>query len=64
MVCLEKHKLFVEDDWFCSFVQVTPPGAEYSQTFPCYRWLVGDVKVEIRDGTGQSFTGEGIFLSP
>ncbi|XP_053358221.1 polyunsaturated fatty acid lipoxygenase ALOX12-like [Clarias gariepinus] len=39
--------------WFCSYVQVTPPGRETIQTFPCYHWLVGDDKVEICDGTAK-----------
>ncbi|KAF5895019.1 arachidonate 12-lipoxygenase, 12S-type-like isoform X2, partial [Clarias magur] len=47
---MEKWKLLeMEDSWFCSYVKVTSRGE--TQTFPCYRWLVGNDKVEIRDGT-------------
>lgn len=54
LVRLEKQKYFVEDNWFCKYVKVTPPGGEKTQTFPCYCWLVGDIIVEVREGTGQS----------
>ncbi|KAI5104295.1 arachidonate 15-lipoxygenase [Silurus meridionalis] len=50
LVRLEKQKYFVEDNWFCDYVKVTSPGGEVTQTFPCYCWLVGNIKVEVRDG--------------
>lgn len=53
MVRLEKQKYWVEDNWFCRYVKVEPPGETNVLTFPCYRWLVGDMKMEIREGTGR-----------
>lgn len=53
MVRLEKQKFWVEDNWFCRYVKVEPPGGDSELIFPCYRWLIGDVKVEIREGTGR-----------
>ncbi|XP_026791831.3 polyunsaturated fatty acid lipoxygenase ALOX12 [Pangasianodon hypophthalmus] len=58
LVRLEKQKYFVEDHWFCSYVKVTPPEGENTQTFPCYRWLVGDIKIEVRDGTAKKLCDE------
>ncbi|XP_034159451.2 arachidonate 12-lipoxygenase, 12S-type [Pangasianodon hypophthalmus] len=58
LVRLEKQKYFVEDNWFCSYVKVTPPEGENTQTFPCYRWLVGDIKIEVRDGTAKKLCDE------
>uniref|UniRef100_A0A665V865 Arachidonate 12-lipoxygenase n=1 Tax=Echeneis naucrates TaxID=173247 RepID=A0A665V865_ECHNA len=52
LVRLEKQRYWVEDNWFCRYVTVELPG-EDKVTFPCYRWLVGDVKVEIRAGMGK-----------
>ena len=52
LVRLEKQKYWVEDNWFCCYVKVEPPGGD-KVTFPCYRWLTGDMKVEIRQGTGR-----------
>uniref|UniRef100_A0AAR2L3G5 Arachidonate 12-lipoxygenase n=1 Tax=Pygocentrus nattereri TaxID=42514 RepID=A0AAR2L3G5_PYGNA len=51
LVRLEKQRYWVEDNWFCRYVLVTPTGGGDTQTFPCYCWLVGDVKVEVREGT-------------
>uniref|UniRef100_A0A4W6DK69 Arachidonate 12-lipoxygenase n=1 Tax=Lates calcarifer TaxID=8187 RepID=A0A4W6DK69_LATCA len=53
LVRLEKQRYWVEDNWFCRYVTVEPPGG-HKMTFPCYRWLVGDVKVEIREGTAKT----------
>lgn len=53
MVRLEKQKYWVEDNWFCRYVKVEPPGGRRELNFPCYRWLIGDVKVELREGTGR-----------
>uniref|UniRef100_A0AAY4BZP5 Uncharacterized protein n=1 Tax=Denticeps clupeoides TaxID=299321 RepID=A0AAY4BZP5_9TELE len=52
LVKLEKQRYWVEDNWFCRYVVVEPPGAGGVLTFPCYRWLVGNVKLEIREGAG------------
>lgn len=56
LVRLEKQRYWVEDNWFCLYVTVEPPGGGQVLTFPCYRWLIGDIKVEIREGTGRSLT--------
>uniref|UniRef100_A0A673BBI8 Arachidonate 5-lipoxygenase-like n=1 Tax=Sphaeramia orbicularis TaxID=375764 RepID=A0A673BBI8_9TELE len=54
LVRLEKQKYWVEDNWFCRYVMVEPPGGGKVLTFPCYRWLIGDTKVEIREGTAKT----------
>ncbi|KAF5905379.1 arachidonate 12-lipoxygenase, 12S-type-like, partial [Clarias magur] len=54
LVRLEMKKseiLKSEDNWFCRYARVTPLGGERTQTFPCYRWLLENDKLEIRDGT-------------
>lgn len=53
LVRLEKQRYFIEDNWFCRYVVVEPPDGGETLTFPCYRWLVGDVKVELREGTAK-----------
>ncbi|KAM3850467.1 arachidonate 12-lipoxygenase, 12S-type, partial [Diretmus argenteus] len=53
LVRLEKQRYWVEDNWFCQYVIVEPPGGGRELTFPCYRWLIGDVKVELREGTAK-----------
>ncbi|MED6249919.1 hypothetical protein ATANTOWER_021703, partial [Ataeniobius toweri] len=52
LVRLEKEKYFIEDNWFCRYVTVEPPDGK-KLTFPCYRWLIGNAKVEIREGTAK-----------
>ncbi|KAM6959813.1 arachidonate 12-lipoxygenase, 12S-type isoform 2-T2 [Tautogolabrus adspersus] len=54
LVRLEKQRYWVEDNWFCRYVTVEPPGGDKPLTFPCYRWLIGDVKLEIREGTAKT----------
>ncbi|XP_038128776.1 arachidonate 12-lipoxygenase, 12S-type [Cyprinodon tularosa] len=54
LVRLEKEKYFVEDNWFCRYVTVEPPGGNKLLTFPCYRWLIGNAKVEIREGAAKT----------
>lgn len=54
LVRLEKQRYWVEDNWFCRYVKVEPPGGASVLTFPCYRWLVGDIKLEIREGSGRT----------
>ncbi|KAL0969995.1 hypothetical protein UPYG_G00235720 [Umbra pygmaea] len=53
LVRLEKQRYWVEDNWFCRYVTVKPPGDAAALTFPCYRWLIGDVKVELREGAAK-----------
>uniref|UniRef100_A0A665V8K3 Arachidonate 12-lipoxygenase n=1 Tax=Echeneis naucrates TaxID=173247 RepID=A0A665V8K3_ECHNA len=59
LVRLEKQRYWVEDNWFCRYVTVELPG-EDKVTFPCYRWLVGDVKVEIRAGMAKTLRDESL----
>ncbi|XP_020792123.1 arachidonate 12-lipoxygenase, 12S-type isoform X2 [Boleophthalmus pectinirostris] len=54
LVRLEKQKYWVEDNWFCRYVIVTDPDG-HTATFPCLRWLIGDTKVEIREGVAKTF---------
>ncbi|KAJ4920951.1 hypothetical protein JOQ06_022292 [Pogonophryne albipinna] len=51
LVRLEKQRYWLEDNWFCRYVTVEPPGGDTVLTFPCYRWFIGDTKVEIREAT-------------
>ncbi|XP_074554950.1 arachidonate 12-lipoxygenase, 12S-type [Halichoeres trimaculatus] len=54
LVRLEKQRYWVEDNWFCRYVMVEPPGGGKVLTFPCYRWLIGDVQLEIREGAAKT----------
>ncbi|XP_041738607.1 arachidonate 12-lipoxygenase, 12S-type [Coregonus clupeaformis] len=58
LVRLEKQRYWVEDNWFCRYVTVEPPGGGTALTFPCYRWLIGDIKVEIREGTAKRLSDD------
>ncbi|KAM4713967.1 arachidonate 12-lipoxygenase, 12S-type [Anableps anableps] len=58
LVRLEKEKYFVEDNWFCRYVAVEPPGEKQLLTFPCYRWLIGNAKIEIREGTAKTLVDD------
>lgn len=58
LVRLEKQRYWVEDNWFCRYVTVELPGEDTVLTFPCYRWLIGDTKVEIREGTAKTLASD------
>ncbi|XP_071234083.1 polyunsaturated fatty acid 5-lipoxygenase-like isoform X3 [Salvelinus alpinus] len=58
LVRLEKQRYWVEDNWFCLYVTVAPPGGGTALTFPCYRWLIGNVKVELREGTAMRLSDD------
>ncbi|XP_034712636.1 arachidonate 12-lipoxygenase, 12S-type [Etheostoma cragini] len=60
LVRLQKQKYWLEDNWFCRYVTVEPPGGDKVLTFPCYRWLIGDVKVEIREGTAKTLRDDSL----
>ncbi|KAM6949445.1 arachidonate 12-lipoxygenase, 12S-type [Aplochiton taeniatus] len=63
LVRLEKQRYWVEDNWFCRYVTVEPTGgAEEPITFPCYRWLIGDIKVELREGPAKRLSEESLPL--
>ncbi|XP_067092288.1 polyunsaturated fatty acid 5-lipoxygenase isoform X2 [Osmerus mordax] len=49
VVKLEKNKYWVQDDWYCKYVTVKTPSGDYVE-FPCFRWLVDDKEVVLRDG--------------
>lgn len=51
LVKIEKKKYWLQDDWFCRYISVKTPQGEYVE-FPCFRWLVGDNEVVLRDGRG------------
>ncbi|XP_041645657.1 polyunsaturated fatty acid 5-lipoxygenase-like isoform X2 [Cheilinus undulatus] len=46
---IEKKKSLVQDDWYCRYITVKTPSGDYV-VFPCYRWLVDDLEVVLRDG--------------
>ncbi|XP_075869586.1 hydroperoxide isomerase ALOXE3-like [Nelusetta ayraudi] len=39
----------LNDDWYCSKIEVTPPG-EKAIVFPCYKWLSTGEPLELRGG--------------
>ncbi|KAM6956270.1 polyunsaturated fatty acid 5-lipoxygenase [Aplochiton taeniatus] len=49
LVKIEKRKYWVQDDWYCRCITVKTPSGDYVD-FPCFRWLVGDSEVVLRDG--------------
>ncbi|XP_049592211.1 polyunsaturated fatty acid 5-lipoxygenase-like [Syngnathus scovelli] len=49
LIKLEKQKKLVEDHWYCRYVSVRTPGGDTVE-FPCYRWLVDDQEMVLRDG--------------
>lgn len=51
LVKLQKKKFWVHDDWYCRYVTVKTPAGDYVE-FPCFRWLVDDKEVVLRDGRG------------
>lgn len=52
LVKIEKKKYWVQDDWYCRYVTVKTPSGDYVE-FPCFRWLVDDKEVVLRDGRGR-----------
>ncbi|XP_071780175.1 arachidonate 12-lipoxygenase, 12S-type isoform X2 [Centroberyx gerrardi] len=60
LVRLEKQRYWVEDNWFCRYVTVETPERDQVLTFPCYRWLVGDIKVELREGTAKRWRDDSL----
>lgn len=51
LVKIEKKKYWMQDDWYCRYITVKTPNGDYVE-FPCFRWLVGDKEVVLRDGLG------------
>uniref|UniRef100_A0AAY4EU42 Arachidonate 5-lipoxygenase n=1 Tax=Denticeps clupeoides TaxID=299321 RepID=A0AAY4EU42_9TELE len=52
LVKIEKKKYWVQDDWYCRYITVKTPAGDYVE-FPCFRWLVDDKEVALRDGKGR-----------
>ncbi|XP_015241031.1 PREDICTED: arachidonate 5-lipoxygenase [Cyprinodon variegatus] len=49
LVKIEKKKYWMLDDWYCRYITVKTPLGDYVE-FPCFRWLVDDKEVVLRDG--------------
>ncbi|XP_028325085.1 arachidonate 5-lipoxygenase-like [Gouania willdenowi] len=49
LVKIEKQKYLMQDSWYCRYITVKTPSGEHVE-FPCYRWLVDDKNVVLRDG--------------
>uniref|UniRef100_A0A3Q4B7E6 Uncharacterized protein n=1 Tax=Mola mola TaxID=94237 RepID=A0A3Q4B7E6_MOLML len=49
LVKIEKKKYWMQDDWYCRYITVKTPAGDYME-FPCFRWLVDDNEVVLRDG--------------
>lgn len=52
LVKIEKKKYWVHDDWYCRYITVKTPSGDYVE-FPCFRWLVDDKEVVLREGKGR-----------
>ncbi|XP_062851193.1 polyunsaturated fatty acid 5-lipoxygenase isoform X2 [Trichomycterus rosablanca] len=49
LVTVEKKKYWMNDDWYCKHITVKTPIGDYIE-FPCFRWVVDDKEVVLRDG--------------
>ncbi|KAM4729162.1 polyunsaturated fatty acid 5-lipoxygenase isoform 2-T2 [Anableps anableps] len=49
LVKIEKKKYWMLDDWYCRYITIKTPFGDYVE-FPCFRWLVDDKEVVLRDG--------------
>ncbi|XP_035256311.1 polyunsaturated fatty acid 5-lipoxygenase-like isoform X1 [Anguilla anguilla] len=49
LVKIENRKYIVKNDWYCRYIKVKTPSGETLE-FPCYRWVVNDQEVVLRDG--------------
>ncbi|KAF7644745.1 hypothetical protein LDENG_00216620, partial [Lucifuga dentata] len=49
LVKIEKKKYWMQDDWYCRYITVKTPTGDYVE-FPCFRWLVDDKEVVLREG--------------
>lgn len=48
---IEKKKYWMHDDWYCKYITVKTPTGDYIE-FPCFRWVVDDKEIILRDGRG------------
>lgn len=60
MVKLQKEKFLVCDDWYCKYITVATPAGQCVE-FPCFRWLVDDKEMVLRDGRGGAQSGCSVF---
>lgn len=51
LIKIEKKKYWMHDDWYCKNITVKTPDGDYID-FPCFRWIVDDKEVILRDGRG------------
>ncbi|XP_051504512.1 polyunsaturated fatty acid 5-lipoxygenase-like [Myxocyprinus asiaticus] len=49
LIKIEKKKYWIHDDWYCKYITVKTPYGDHIE-FPCFRWLVDDKEVILRDG--------------
>ncbi|CAF98699.1 unnamed protein product, partial [Tetraodon nigroviridis] len=49
LVKLQMKRFLVCDDWYCRYITVKTPSGQCVE-FPCFRWLVNDEEVVLRDG--------------
>ncbi|XP_053730344.1 polyunsaturated fatty acid 5-lipoxygenase isoform X1 [Synchiropus splendidus] len=49
LVKIEKNKYWVQDDWYCRYITVKTPSGDHME-FPCFRWIVDNKEVVLRDG--------------
>ncbi|XP_059574160.1 hydroperoxide isomerase ALOXE3-like [Alligator mississippiensis] len=59
LVHVQKKRLFLEDAWFCNFIQVTGPAGEIYR-FPCYQWIEGNTTLHLREGKGKKYSDDTI----
>ncbi|XP_051519631.1 polyunsaturated fatty acid 5-lipoxygenase-like [Myxocyprinus asiaticus] len=52
LVKLEKERYCINDQWYCKHITVMTPSGNCFQ-FPCYRWLVDQKEVVLREGTAR-----------
>ncbi|CAL8298690.1 unnamed protein product [Merluccius merluccius] len=62
LVKVEKKKYWVQDDWYCRYITVKTPGGQYLE-FPCFRWLVDDKEVVLRDGRARLSQDDRIMIT-
>ncbi|CAL8390978.1 unnamed protein product [Arctogadus glacialis] len=62
LVKIEKNKYWVQDDWYCRYITVKTPGGEYLE-FPCFRWLVDEKEVVLRDGRARLCQNEKTMIA-
>ncbi|XP_066524496.1 polyunsaturated fatty acid 5-lipoxygenase-like isoform X2 [Hoplias malabaricus] len=49
LVKIIKEKYWTQDDWYCKYIALKTPAGDYIE-FPCFRWIVDDKEVVLRNG--------------